>query len=67
MALAPTLLLKARNRAILLTLLDGALRIGELLNAQIADLGGDGILRVYGKGAKQREVTLAPRAITAIN
>ena len=65
-ALAPTAILQARNRAILYILLDGALRISELLNAVTNHLGQDGILRVFGKGAKEREVALATRTVTAI-
>ena len=63
---APTATLKARSRAMLYTLLDGALRISELMNALTIHLKQDGLLRVFGKGAKEREVALAPRTVTAI-
>ena len=36
------------------------------MNALIAHLGEDGILRVSGKGAKEREVVLAARTVMAI-
>jgi len=65
-ALAPTPLLKARNAALLLVLIDGALRISELLTALRHELAVDGILRVLGKGQKEREVALAPRTLEAI-
>ena len=65
-SLAPTPLLKARNLAMLLTLLDGALRISELMNALSVHLEDDGILQVFGKGAKEREVVLAASTMTAI-
>jgi integrase/recombinase XerD len=64
---APTSTLKARNRAMLYVLLDGALRIGELTSARKLQLAADGILRVFGKGAKEREVALAPTTLAALS
>tara|TARA_B100001013_G_scaffold88460_1_gene48999 strand:+ start:2413 stop:3234 length:822 start_codon:yes stop_codon:yes gene_type:complete len=64
--LAPTPELKARSRAMLYVLLDGALRISELMNAMKHHLGEEGMLRVYGKGAKEREVALASKTLTTI-
>ena len=64
--MAPTAVLKARNKAMLYILLDGALRISEWLNALKFHLREDGILRVYGKGAKEREVALAAPTMGAI-
>jgi len=63
---APTEPLKARNRMLLYVLLDGALRISELLTATRYQLGEDGILRVMGKGGKEREVALSPKTLDAI-
>jgi len=66
-SLAPSALLKARNKAMIYVLLDGALRIGEWMNALKVHLSEEGVLRVYGKGAKEREVPLSPATIQAIN
>jgi len=66
-SLAPTLVLKARNKAMIYTLLDGALRISEWMNALKIHLSEDGTLRVYGKGAKEREVALAHPTMEAIH
>ena len=57
-----TPLLKFRHKAMIYVLLDGALRISELMNALKQDLAPDGVLRVFGKGAKEREV--APSSVT---
>jgi site-specific recombinase XerD len=59
-------IIRARNRALLYVLIDGALRISEALGATKYQLGEDGILRVIGKGQKEREVALAPRTFEAI-
>ena len=61
-----TPILKARHKATIYVLLDGALRISELMNALKQHLNGDGILTVYGKGAKEREVALSGRTVAAI-
>ena len=60
-------LISSRNRAMLMTLIDGALRIGELLTARKADLSIDGTLVVYGKGAKTRQVALSEKTVIAID
>ena len=65
--LAPSPLLKARNKAMLYVLLDGGLRISELMNTVEADLNVDGTLRVLGKGAKEMEVALAARTLESVN
>lgn len=65
-ALAPVPELKVRNKAILYMLLDGALRISELLTATRYQLGKDGILRVMGKNSKEREIALSPHTMRAI-
>ena len=50
----------------LTTLLDGALRIGELLTARKADLSSDGLLVAHGKGAKTRQIALSETTLVAI-
>ena len=62
----PSNILKARNKAMLYILLDGALRISELLTATRYQLADDGILRVNGKGNKEREVALAPGTLQVL-
>lgn len=64
--LAPTAFLRSRNKAVVYLLLDGALRIGELLGANRDDLHDDGALRVIGKGAKEREVSLSSESLAAV-
>ena len=51
----------------LLTLIDGALRVGELLSVSKNDLSSDGLLVVYGKGAKTRQVTLSEKTVISID
>ena len=51
----------------LLTLIDGALRAGELISARKDDLSIDGSLVVNGKGAKTRQVALSKATVAAIN
>ena len=60
-------LISARNRAMLLTLIDGALRVGELLSVSKDDLSMDDTLVVYGKGAKTRQVALSEKTVIAID
>ena len=64
---APSQILAFRNRAMLLTLIDGALRAGELISARKDDLSIDGSLVVHGKGAKTRQVALSKATVAAIN
>ena len=59
-------LIASRNRAMLLILIDGALRVGEMLSARKNDLSIEGSLTVYGKGAKTRQVALSESTISAI-
>ncbi|MFC1935841.1 tyrosine-type recombinase/integrase [Chloroflexota bacterium] len=61
-----TAVLKARHKAMIYVLIDGALRISELMNALKQHLGADDILRVFGKGAKEREVALSGRTVAII-
>lgn len=57
----------ARNKAIVLTFLDTGLRLSELANIQLADIDFDaGLIRVMGKGAKERIVRVGKRAQKSI-
>jgi integrase/recombinase XerC len=61
-----TTLLGARDRAILETIYSAGLRISELVGLNIEDLsGGRRILRITGKGRKQRLVPLGSIALEA--
>jgi len=64
---APSQLVASRNRAMLLTLIDGALRAGELISVRKDDLATDGSLVVHGKGAKTRQVALSEATVAAID
>ena len=56
-----------RNRAIILTFLDTALRLSELANIQIEDVDFNrGIIKVMGKGAKERIVAIQQRTQKAL-
>ncbi|MCH8869639.1 MAG: site-specific integrase [Chloroflexi bacterium] len=58
---------RVRNRAMLMVLLDGALRVGELMGARRDLLREDGSLTVVGKGGKEREVALAAETVSQVN
>ena len=64
---APSQLVASRNRAMLLTLIDGALRAGELISVRKDHLSTDGSLVVHGKGAKTRQVALSEATVAAID
>jgi integrase/recombinase XerC len=56
-----------RDRAILETLYSSGLRVSELTGLDIRDLDlGSGMLRVMGKGGKERIVPLGSRAVRAV-
>ena len=56
-----------RNRAILETLYSCGLRVSELCNLKLSELYFDeGVIKVEGKGSKQRLVPISPRAIKEI-
>lgn len=61
-----------RDRAMLEILIGTGVRAEELVSANLADYrrraaGGVGVLRVHGKGAKDREVALAPPVADALD
>ncbi|MFP4356011.1 MAG: tyrosine recombinase XerC [Phycisphaerae bacterium] len=61
-------LLGARDRAILETIYSGGLRISELVGLDLQDLSGrNHVLRITGKGRKQRLVPIGSLAIRAID
>lgn len=55
-----------RDRAILLVLYASGLRVSELCHLNIHDID-DGMIRVYGKGGKERVVPIAKVAVDAID
>ena len=56
-----------RNRAIILVFLETAIRLKELANIQIEDIDFNrGIIKVMGKGARERVVAIQPRTQKAI-
>lgn len=59
--------LGTRNKAIILTFLDTGLRLSELANIQLADIDfAREIIKVMGKGAKERVVRIGKRAQKAL-
>ncbi len=62
-----TTLLGARDRAMLETLYSTGMRVSELVDLNVADIDlGASVVRVRGKGKKQRVVPLGPGAVKAI-
>lgn len=59
-------LLSLRNRAILTTLLNSAVRASELLAMNVAGIASDGRIKVTGKGSKQRIVTIGDSGLKAV-
>ena len=59
-------LLRLRNRAILIVLLNSAVRASELVGMNVDILGSDGRIKVTGKGSKQRIVTVGSSGLEAI-
>ena|GEM_PF-276918 len=56
-----------RNKAIILTFLDSGLRLAELANIQLNDIDEDNeIIKVVGKGAKERLIRICPKVLKAI-
>jgi integrase/recombinase XerC/integrase/recombinase XerD len=58
----------ARNQTIFMLLLDTGLRMGELLNLKMDDIRmNDGLLKVMGKGKKERIVPMGSNAQRALH
>jgi len=56
-----------RNYAMMCTLVFTGMRRGELINLRTGDLAlGDGVVKVRGKGSKERMIPLVGRAVDAI-
>jgi len=56
-----------RDLAILTIMLDAGLRLSEVTNLTLDDIGEDRTLRVFGKGRKWRTVSLGATASTALD
>ncbi len=62
-----TTLLGARDRAILEMLYSTGIRVSELVALQIADIDlGSSVIRVRGKGKKERVIPIGPGAVKAV-
>ena len=60
-------LLGLRNRAIFETLYSCGLRVSEIAGLNVFDVDADsGVIRVFGKGAKERVVPIGSKALDAI-
>ena len=58
--------IEARDRAVVELLYGSGVRVSELCGLTPADIGADGIARVWGKGAKQRRVPMSAAAVDAV-
>lgn len=56
-----------RDLAILTIMLDAGLRLAEVTNLTLHDIGEDNSLRIFGKGRKWRTVALGATSSTALN
>ena len=60
-------ILRQRNLALVIVLLNSALRVSELLSMQTSDVSEDGRLSISGKGGKRRTVTIGESGVHAVN
>lgn len=61
-------LLGLRNKAMLETLYAGGIRVSELAGLNVTDVDSEaGVVRVLGKGNKERIVPIGPKAVKAIS
>ncbi len=58
--------IEARDRAVVELLYGSGIRVSELCGLTAKDIGDDGIIRVWGKGAKQRRVPMSAAAADAV-
>ena len=58
-------ILRRRNRAIAVVLLNSAMRASELLSMKVADFSDDGRITIVGKGGKRRTVALGRSGVEA--
>ena len=58
--------IEARDRAVVELLYGSGIRVSELCGLTAKDIGDDGIIRVWGKGAKQRRVPTSTAAAEAV-
>jgi integrase/recombinase XerC len=66
-AVRPVGVLGLRNRAILETLYSTGVRVSELAGLDVGDVdAANGLIRVSGKGGKQRLVPVGPKALAAL-
>jgi integrase/recombinase XerC len=65
-AVKSTDVLGLRNRAILETLYSTGIRVSELAGLDMSDLDDSGLLRVFGKGSKERMVPIGQPALEAV-
>jgi integrase/recombinase XerC len=56
----------ARDRALILLLLDTGLRVSEVAGITLGDLRSDGSIKVMGKGSRERVVPVGPTARSAL-
>ncbi len=56
----------ARDRALILLLLDTGLRVSEAAGIRLGDLRADGSIKVMGKGSRERIVPVGPTARSAL-